>query len=88
MTTSIQLWLLSISVIFQATVFLRHVFVGRDASLPLDWTIICGVLIGFTLFPILLVLRHGTRGPRVLAAFLAVFPAIYIYGQVTYWLQA
>lgn len=85
MTTSIQLWLLSISVILEATVFLRHLFV--PPTLGLDWTIICGVLIGLSLFPVLLVVRHGTPGPRVLAAILAILPTVYIYAQVTYWLQ-
>jgi hypothetical protein len=88
MTTAIQLLLLSISVILEATVVLRHIFIARDASLPLDWIIICGVLAGLSLFPVLLVLRHGTRWPRVLAGLLAVFPAFYIYAQVEQWIRS
>ncbi len=88
MTIAIQLWLLSISVIFEATVLFRQIFIGRDASLPVDWIIICGVLIGLALFPVLLVLRHGTRWPRVLASFLALYPALYIYTHVDHWIRA
>jgi hypothetical protein len=88
MTTAIQLWLLTISVILEATVFLRHIFIARDGSLPLDWIIICGVLIGLALFPVLFVLRHGTRWPRLVASFLALYPALYIYTQVAHGIRA
>ena len=87
MTTSIQLWLLSISVIFEATVFFYHLLNHRLA-VPLSWKFTAAFLIGASLFPVLVVLRHGTAGPRVLAAILAIIPAVYIYGQVSYWLQS
>jgi hypothetical protein len=86
MTTAIQLWLLSISLIFEATVFFYHL-VNLRLAVPLSWKFMAAFLIGLSLLPVLIVLRHGTPGPRMLAAGLAIIPAIYIYGQVTYWLQ-
>jgi hypothetical protein len=85
--TGIQLCLLSISLIFEATVFLRILFVGRDDWLPIDWRIICGVLIGASLLPVLIVLRHGGKGPRICAGLLVIYPAFYSYTQIANWIQ-
>ena len=84
---SIQLCLLSISVIFEAKVFLDGIFVPRDAVLQLDLMIIRGVLIGLALLPVLIVLRHGTKWPRLCALILAVFPVLYISCQIEQFFQ-
>jgi hypothetical protein len=85
-TTAIQFCLLSISAIFEATVFFYHL-VNYPLAVPLSWKFTAAFLIGASLLPVLVVLRHGTPGPRMLASGLAIIPAVYIYGQVSYWLQ-
>ncbi len=83
MTTAIQLWLLSVSLIFEATVCFREVTLPRDGMRSTEMLLSDAVLVGLALWPVLTVLRHGTKWPRVCALFLAFMPALYIYGQVT-----
>ncbi len=86
MTTAIQFWMLSASLILEVAVCFREVTLPRDAIRSAEMLISNAFLIGLTLLPVLIVLRHGTKWPRVCAVFLAFLPALYIYGQVAQWI--
>ena len=87
MTTAIQFWLLGVSLIFEATVCFRELTLARHGIRSVEMMLSNTVLIGLALWPVLIVLRRGTKWPRACAVFLAFLPAFYIYGQVAQWTQ-